>query len=198
MAALSALFRWILPYTPACPDPLVETHIVTAARDWCRETRCWRSTETIAVTGTETDIAIAPAGAELFEIDLARFDDNELDPVPYTGQLPEEGIPTQITQASPGTVMLLPAGQAGTLKVSVYLMPAIDADALPDDLINRFGEFIAHGALAGLLGVPGQPYSNPAQAEYFRKLFQGRQAAAFNQNRRGQQRAPVRSRSYGF
>lgn len=191
-----AFFRWIAPYAPSCPDPVMERHVIDATRSFCEATRCWRATDSIAITGDEEQILCVDASATLFEIEQARFNERDLEPVSYTQvRRDDEGEPRLIAQVNPQAVILSPHGEAGTLTISMFLKPAQDAQSLPDFLFEQFGEFIAQGALATILSIPNLPYSNPGLAAYNAARFQQAKDSRFAFHRRGQQRAPVRTRA---
>lgn len=195
----SDFFRWIMPYAPACADPVAEIHVISAAREWCEATRCWREKECFPVTGEEDAVLCVPPYASLFEIEFARFNEVELERVAYSdAALDVCGQPRQITQVQPQSVALAPRGECGTLTISMFLEPAQDADVLPDFLYESWGQIIAQGALGSLLIIPDQPFSNPGLAAYNAGLFQTAKDRNFHHNRRGQQRAPLRTKPQYF
>ncbi len=199
MREAADFFRWIIPYAPACAEPTVEAHLITAARSFCEATRCWRETDDLPLTGEEDEVVCVPPYASLFEIDFARFNGQALDRVAYAdAQLRQCGIPHQITQVQPQSIALAPRGTCGTLTISMFLEPAQDTDILPDFLFEQFGQIIAQGALGTLLLIPDQPFSNPSLGTYNAGLFARAKDSRFNYHRRGQQRAPVRSKSSYF
>jgi hypothetical protein len=188
--------RWVLPYATACPEPIAEQHIIDAARAFCKATRCWRFQTTIVLVGTETDIPCAPDNATLYEIESASFRGEPLDRVSFSEELfRDEGLPVAITQSAPMSIRLAPRAQAGALSLSLYLMPKATATDVPDFLFDLHGQVIAQGALSTILALPALPFSNPQQAGYYGALFQQAKDAGFNLNKRGQQRAPTRTRA---
>jgi hypothetical protein len=195
MADLVAFLRWVLPYAVACPEPIAEAHVRDAVRDFCASTRCWRRVQTTVLVGTETEIIVAPAGANLHELEDASFNDKPLTPVAYddaTFDYPVE--PYQITQINPTSFVLAPKFWPGTVKISAFMKPSQAAIDVPDFILDQYGQHIGHGALSTILAIPEQPFSNPQMAGYYRQLFQDAKDANFNANRRGQQRARTRTR----
>lgn len=198
MREAADFFRWVMPYASTCPDPVAERHIIDAARDFCEATRCWREKDEFAVSGEEDEVLCVPPYASLHEIEYARFDGRPLDRVAYADALPcGAGLPSQITQVQPQSVMIAPRA-CGTLEISMFLVPAQDADVLPPFLYEQFGQKIAQGALGTLLMIPDQPFTNPSLGAYNANLFRQSKERAFSHNRRGQQRAPLRTRSSFF
>ena len=192
-----AFYRWIMPSAPTCPGPTADVHIITAARAFCEATRCWREIDCIDVTGEEDEILCVPPYASLLEIENARLGGRRLDRVSFgEARLGDEGDPYQITQMQPQSVALAPRGGCGgKLHISMFLKPAQNAQVLPDFLFEQYGETIAQGALATLLTIPDQPFTNGPLAMLNDRKFQQAKDSGFNLNRRGQQRAPVRTRS---
>ena len=56
----------------------------------------------------------------------------------------------------------VPAGSE--IRLRVVLEPTRDATALPDHVLDLYGETIANGTIASLMLLPGQPFSNPQMA----------------------------------
>jgi hypothetical protein len=196
--APASFLRWILPHAVACADTVAEAYVVSAARDFCGATRCWRETDTITLNGTEGDIVCVPVDATLIDIEQASIDGRVLDPVPYReARLNEEGLPFQITTVQPNAVRVAPRG-AGQLTISMFLMPSQAAATLPHILFERWGEEIADGALGRILDIPNQPFTDPRAAADRRARFQAAKDRAFNQSIRGQHRGPARARPSFF
>lgn len=196
MRMLDAFYAWVMPYAPACAEPTADTHIIAAARDFCQATRCWREKDCIDISGDEDEILCVPPYASLMEIEAASIDGRPLHRVQFAdARLGECGEPEQITQIQPNSIALAPRGRCGgKLSVSMFLMPAQNAQVVPDFLHEQYGQIIAQGALSTLLAIPEQPFSNGSLATYNAGLFQRAKDARFNLNVRGQQRASVRTR----
>ncbi|MCE7797857.1 hypothetical protein LWE61_14995 [Sphingobium sufflavum] len=196
MADPTDFFRWILPSATTAPEPTVSAHVIDAAQDFCKRTRCWRSRHSITLDGTETDIPCTPEDAVLIDIESSAFDGRPLGKTRYSdAEFGDDGMPWAITQRSPAALQLVPRAQPGKLELSLFLMPAPLADELPDFLRDLHGRDIANGALGTLLAIPNQPFSNPALAAHHISLFERAMDKGFNLSIRGQQRAPARAKS---
>lgn len=193
MRDLADFLRWIMPYASACPEPVAEAQILLAARDFCTATRCWRFVDTITVLEDEPEIVCVAPDATLFEIEAASFNGRPLERVAYIDIRDDGGMPYQITQADMNSVRINPH-QAGSLSLSMFLQPAQHSSQLPDFLYDQWAEKIADGALAGILELPGQPFTDMTAAAYRRARFEQAKSSNFNVSKRGQQRAPVRTR----
>lgn len=204
MIDLDVFLPRILPYAPGCPEPTAFASIIKAAQTFCERTRLWRDCDKFNVTPTSCNVVCAPNGAELFEIESARFNGKKLEPISLadldtkhpTWRQMSAGEAHWITQISPGSVLLVPTC-TGTLELSTFLRPAEDADQLPD-LFSQYTQDIADGALADILMLPAQSFSNPQMAQFYSLRFDNRISDLFNRTIKGQQRAPTRSRARFF
>jgi hypothetical protein len=208
MRALSDFFPWIMPFAPNCPDPIAEQYLRVAADEFCTRTRSWREIETIDVRGDEQEIICVPPQATLMEIEDAWWDKQwRLRRVPYADIRPDllpaydpanpppsANVPEVISQAGPNGVVVAPRSR-GCLRVNMFLKPAPDADELPDYLFDQFAQPLSSGALSWILMLPGQPFTNPQQAQLFASDFNAICDRHFGYNIRGQQRAPARTRA---
>lgn len=197
MRDIPDFLRWVMPYASSCPEPVAEAQILAAARDFCAATRCWRFVDTIAVRDDTPEILCVPPQATLFEIEEAAFDGRKLERVSYIDTSEAAGDPYQISQADMNSVRINPHA-AGSLKLSIFLQPAQHADALPDILYDRWAEQIADGALARILELPGLAFTDLNNAAYRRARFEDAKSSNFNISKRGQQRAPSRTRARFF
>ncbi|MED5545699.1 MAG: hypothetical protein VYD90_10655 [Pseudomonadota bacterium] len=196
MRELLDFLPFVRPYAPAVPEPVAEAQVRNAAREFCEATKCWRIIDTIPVRGDEIEVLCVPPQATLHELERAIFNKVQLAPIAADQVDPEEeGDPHSIFQIQPNTVSITPRGASGFLTVSMFLKPSQDAEVLPAFLLDQWGEAIGHGALARILELPNQPYTDPNAAMRHRALFERAKDSNFNASVRGQQRAPRRSRS---
>lgn len=201
-------FTDILPhiaqYAPGVADPTAFYGIRQAAIDFCERTRLWRYADDFDITGTEDECITTPYGSVLYEVELAQFNDQNLCPK-TTAWLDENclgwrkgtltGQPQYITQTSPNTLRVVPA-QAGHLALQLWLKPSDDAVELPDFMVDSHRKVLAHGALAYILAMPNQPFTNPQMANNFGALFQGKLDTLMRASSRGQQRGRTRTRAH--
>lgn len=204
----------ILPYCVQCPHPVAEQYVRLAAIEFCERTRAWRYIVT-AEMDANNEAIIAPDYATIHEIENAWWNgDTQLEPTQFTEALPSDltatdtvGTPSYITQMNPNTVTILPFAE-GTLRLTVFLKPrsgtlyGTDAglalrnyyNQVPEFLWVQHAEAIANGALARILNIPEQPYTDPVMAAQFRARFDAVLDAKFASNIRGQHRARKRSK----
>lgn len=210
---LSAFLHLVLPFAKGAPDPLAEGMLRQAAIEFCEKTRCWRHIVTMPLAASNRTI-VAPNLTTIHEFEEARWNGIELTPVAFTDADVNEmtgktaiGSPQFITQIQPGQVSVYPF-QTGTLRVSMFLKPrhgqayGVDAtdpladayNVVPEFMLSQHGETIAYGALARLLAIPNEPFTNPELAMTFAAIFQQKSGAHMGRNMRGQQRAPIRTK----
>lgn len=201
MRDIEDLLPNVLPYAPGCAEPTAVQHLRDAAVRFCERTRCWRFIDTFQTTGEHHEILVVPSDAVLFEIEWAKFNNRELEAVSPQAATwhNQDGYtePRYITQVNPNCVSLEPHA-VGELVISMFLKPAPTALEIPAFMICDFGRALADGALATLLLLPNQPFTNPQLAMVFETKFQQALDRNFALNMRGQQRAPKRTKSNNF
>lgn len=169
MRQFSDLFPLIVPHVPGAPEPLIRAHCALAARQLCSNLRCWSEwLEPVQAQapGTEYDLE-APLGAHVILVEavtvngrdghLAAWRTYKVDPALAGGDL--------VVPVSHAVFRLggnVPPG--AEIRLRVVLEPTRDAVAVPDHVLDLYGEAIADGAIASLMLLPGQPFSNPQMA----------------------------------
>lgn len=202
MTELDVFLPKIMPYAPTCPEPSAFACIIKAAQEFCERTRLWRDEDTFTLTPTSCNVVCAPEGADLFEIESAYVDGNKLEPISIAdldAKHPrwreyDTGQGQWITQIEHGSVIVVPRCR-GTLRLSTFLRPAEGADQLPDFLARLHATCIADGALAEILMLPGQPFTDPSRAQFYSMRFENKLSALATSTIKGQQRAPARVRA---
>lgn len=206
MKPLEDLLPRILPRVPNCAEPLALQAIRTAAMEFCERSRLWRSQDAFTITADDDYAAVCvPYGAVLFEIESARFAGLPLDPVSISwldGNIVGWRTKTAtaakwLTQTEPDTVRVVPAAE-GELDLSLILKPSDEAEYLPDWMIQSHGRTLADGALAEIMMLPGQPFTNPNLSDYHRNRFDQELAKLTGANIKGQQGAPMRTKPHFF
>ena len=214
MKRTSAFLPLILPFCPECPDFLAEQHARFAAIEFCERSRAWRHIVTVEIPAGSAGVGVmvAPDTAAIHEIEFAEINGRKLTPVQFsTIDGTGAGQADYITQTAPGEVRVVPF-EPGTLKVSVFLKPltasqyGTDAarplfdryNVVPDFLVDMHGHTIAAGALAKLLSIRNEPWSDAKEALRYEARFREKLDSAFRWNMRGQQRAPQRVKPRWF
>lgn len=204
MKDIAEFLPHIYQYAPGCSAPTAYFGIRQAAIDFCERTRLWRYEDDFDIPGNDVEGITTPYGSVLHEIELIQFGGENLTPK-TTAWLDEHcrgwranemaGQPCYVVQTEPNTLRVVP-WQAGHINLFLWLKPAQDATDLPDFIVDQYRETIAHGALARILAMPGQPFTNEALAASFGALFGGKLDALMRASSRGQQRGRTRTRAH--
>lgn len=216
MKDIELLLPRVLEKAPACPEPTALRHLRDAAIEFCRRTRIWRSSDDFTIAAEDDcETVAAPQGAVIYEITNARFvatpedDEEEADATSGTdleavtidwldkerpGWRDEEGSPIYLTQSAPDTVRVVPKPEdGGTLTLELILLPTIDAEQVPDVLIDSYSREIADGAIGSVLLLPAE-FGNPELGALHAGLFERALGRFADRIPRGQQRAKRRTR----
>jgi hypothetical protein len=162
-----------------CPIPIAVQGILYAAIEFCERTRCWRNTQTRTVNAGVQNIILSPEDDGLImDVDAVTFAGNLLSPV--TRDIAEQmrlsnplGTPEVYYRPNPETISLAPAPDAsGTLSLVMYLAPLRNATSLPRMLFDLYWDAIEPGALWRLMKIPNRPWSDPAQAGFYKQEFE--------------------------
>lgn len=153
-----------------------------------------------------------PPLTAIHEFEYAELNGRPLDPIQFsTMNASRRGAARYITQIAPGVVTLVPF-EAGVLEMSVFLKPAgnvqygTDAatplfdryNVVPDFYLSMHGQALAAGALARILSIPDEPWTDKQEAMKYGAMFSEKLDSAFRANMRGQQRAPIRTKPRWF
>jgi hypothetical protein len=215
MTDLEDFLPKILPFAPGCPEPTAFEHLRNAAQDFCEETRLWRFDDTFTF-GDDPNIVCAPQGSVIHEFERCDYNGYKLEPRSLdwlddhypdwrSDTNAEPGDPVWFTQICLDTVRLVPApslvdpdNPPGTVHVWLRLKPSDDCDQLPDFLASQYSNLISWGALANILMLPNQTFSNPNMAAYFQGKFDQGIGRKSKMQSIGQQRAPIRTKANFF
>ncbi|MBA3622863.1 MAG: hypothetical protein H0W48_00030 [Methylibium sp.] len=175
---LDDLHPWVLPFVPDCPSQTVNHHLLQAAIEFCSRTLVWKERlDTVLADGFSTRYTLALDD----QIDIAKI---------YTVQvgLDEATVVESLDGAQrvrDGTSVRLawtdnrrdinvhpvPA-DAEEISVVAALKPARTAFSLPDVVFVHHMDDVANGALARLLSMPKQTWSDLNLAQMAGARFQ--------------------------
>lgn len=188
MASIDVLFEGVLSDAPGVPLELARQHLMRSAIDLCKRSLAWSvwSDPILLVEDQHTYSITLPADSVLV---IVR--DIQIDGVP-------DGLPgldfREITRRFPSwrdqkstpdcwvipergadSVRLVP--MPGPMDGDVYLhiraafQPTRESRVLPDWLIEERFDDLCAGAKATLLVIPGQEWSNPSLAAFYKATF---------------------------
>lgn len=183
---LLAFSPYVLPFAEECPDATMLHHVRQAAIEFFRKTGVWvGALQPLDGDGTTVGFpAQGPADAKvsrLLSVMVRRaghgperinvmseagaadqIDGGSLTPVAWMG-------------ADRGLLYVHPAQQLGaTITAEASFKPSEQSASIPDAMFEHYAQDIALGALATLLGVPGQPWTNERAASEKAAAFRSR------------------------
>lgn len=175
------------------PDPTVTLYLRRAAKQFCQDSAIWTvnlGSAPVAPPDTEEELRIAvpstrfvlPEQSYLNAIAQVRIDRDTVDGAEYRYDLP-----TATLILEPGTVQ-----RDSTLYVDAVLETADNATEIPDFIARRWSEGIADYAIAEMLMMPEQEWSNPMLAAAFKAKYDARLAEATVSKARGGSKRRIR------
>lgn len=191
MAAITDFFPRLLPYVPACPDPVAQQALVDSAIHFCEKSLAYRYTP----DPVQTEAGISqydfdlPASTDISRIIWLKIDGYEVADVAQeqlrTLRDRDDTKPTRyyVTQnESEALINLHPTpDDVYDLTMSLALRPTRNATRVEDDLYTYWQDAIIAGALYRLMQIPDQPFSDPVNAAFY-----GRRAAVLTNNARNE------------
>jgi hypothetical protein len=181
MATPDDFFPYIQPSLTSCPNQIARQAVMSSAIELCEDAQVWttRAAPVPLVYGQAAYAITPPADARQVAVlnvwdaqtELKGKSFNEMTAL-VPGWQTVVGHPLYFVtdEIDDGfEVYPLPdAGAAGTSLIPrVAWAPSKDATTLPDVLLSRFVDSVAFGALARLMIMPRQPWSDPALAQYY-------------------------------
>jgi len=157
-----------------------------AARQFCHESRWLRFTLRDCLTEIDQAIYNFGSDADLEVIGIkaisARNSTGQGNQAPWNlraspqgGWLPTppNGAPIRYAYIPNGAIALNPPpNKVYVLDVTLVLQPVLNCNSVPDTLLARYDQVLQKGALAYLLEIKGQPWSDPQGALLKRAEFQ--------------------------
>lgn len=180
MALWSAFSPWIRPSVAGCPDPVIERAICDAAIEFCELTQAFvERTKFATKVGAATYEVMSDSGIPGMVTGVT-LNTRVLPPV-YIDALTnargeawqdDTGAPTNYLADFEDQVRVYPTpDKAETGTMTLATRPSRSDTGWDDRLYERYGETIADGALARLLGQTGVPWSDANAALYKRQCF---------------------------
>ena len=196
-----------------CPTPTLIRAYVDAARDFCGQARWLRDTlapfntaaGTAGYTLTPTDDDTEIIGVRQIRAETTTGEVWDVRTLDETQRNLNAGPNPPRTYAyGPESAISLYYTPDGvySLTVTAQVQPIGSATTVPDELDRKWGRVIQAGALAYLLDVPGQQWTNPARGQLYRREFQAGINNAKADEQRGYNTGSVRAKrrlfvSYG-
>ena len=169
------------PYVGDCPIPLVTARTKEAAREFFEESRSWvESVSAVVDDGALTSIDDLPAGVVVVALSEARDTSNgkALRKVESEEWIDNNKINNTIAVNLSGELVVKNIQGNRNLAVKFFVKPGLSGSTVPDYLLDRWGEFIAAGAVARLQAQPGVKWSNPNEVAFHLGRFRAGIATA--------------------
>lgn len=206
---LSSLLPDIAQVCRKAPDATMIRALNRAAREFCKQTRWLRSSlqgttapgQSLYSMGSDPDLEVIGIRA----MSAARQSGNTS---PWTVRVssPElwqpgisQGAPLRFAYVPEGQFALNPVpDQVYDLLVTIVMQPTLGCTSVPSEILVRWDRALKAGALAYLLEIPGQPWTDPAQAQLKQRDFQASINNARADEQREYQTGPVTARRRQF
>ena len=177
MAALSDFNQLVRIFVPGAPDPTIEFAVREAARRFC--SLSWFARRTISVTlvlDQETyTLTASSAEEEIVGVHAVEFRERPLGPTKPELVATSAGTPRAF-YFEPSTYLTLDpypdsdsAGEA--ILVRIATQPTLTTETIADDIVREYRQCIANGAIAWLLNVPKQPWTDQQMGQNMERKF---------------------------
>lgn len=173
MKPVSDFFSRVLPYVPGCPEPTAAQALVDAAIVFCEDTMVVRNQlDTFStVVGQDAYELDVPLQQQVSRVLTVFVDDTPLPSWTAQGTPPSDDArnrPMAFYTTRSNSEFLLrlypTPDKVYAVKVVAALRPTRTATQLEDDLSSLWSDAVISGALARLMAVPSQPFTNPGEA----------------------------------
>ncbi len=166
MANFDRLLSLTRPFVRNCPDVILTQWLIISAQEFCRKTRYLRDSFIIPTTANQSyyDLIARNPDEEVSGVNTAQYGDYPLNPrAPL--EVPQlSGRPFWYWYYPSEEIYIGPAPEVSSdssLAVDVFLQPRTGATTISDQLLLRFDQGIAHGAIWRLFSMPGAGWANP-------------------------------------
>lgn len=190
MAAISDFLPYVLPYVTGCSELLAEQMIRDVCIDFCTKSLVVQQ-RIPAITSTvgEYEYEFEELSGELrvHMVMQAWYDGNELDVRGMDAVTPEpvDGLPTALFQIDNTSFQLNRKPEvAGSIEIRAAVAPLRTATEVPDVLLNDYAYEIGQGAIARLLRIPKQVFTDVQSSLLNEKEYEkARNAAQLKANK---------------
>lgn len=156
---------------PGCPEVTIERVLRDVVRQLYRENAIWTYWDPAATIGTDGLLVLTlPTDSEVVEVRKIRTSNDEISPrnidsLAYYDHDDGDASPVAINVNGTWTVRPPPV-EATSAKVLVQLAPIYGATQIADVVGQRDRQLYEHSALARILAMPKQRWTDPNMANY--------------------------------
>lgn len=199
MQALSKFYPFTLPYVMGAPDAALDQAILSTCIDFCSRTLIVQSVSTYDLVAGVSEYEVdVESGARLVKILKVFTSGRLLKPTTVEDVKSAEALTTGASGA-PQTYFTMTPNEAGFvlyptpdavvtggLVVRAAVAPTRSATSVADVLFEDWADTIGAGAAARLLGLPRQPFTDPASAAALSQQYESAVLSASVESRIGQ------------
>jgi hypothetical protein len=168
---------------PGIPLPLLYRVVREIGRELCRRGRLWMVTQEIELDGsTSYTLDEIPTCGMLHDIASVTLDGCPV--VSLSASALDRPGDLRYTRSG-STITLNQAEESGTLAVQMVLIPATDADSLPEELWDEWQEAVDSGVKTRCLAMPKRPWTDFGSAEFYKRLYEAELGRAVVYGRAG-------------
>lgn len=177
MAALSDFNQLIRTYLPGAPDPTIEFATRRAARRFCSLSWFARRSISVTLVSGQAVYTLSPTSEdeEIVGVHAVEFDDNPLDPTKPELVNTSSGTPKVFYFEPEEALTLNPVPDSGvdgdSISVRIAVQPTRTTSTIADDIVREYEQCIADGAIAWIMAMPKQPWSDPQGAQMMERKF---------------------------
>lgn len=164
--------------TPDALDTTIKRAVVFAVQEFFRGSEAWRYKETVAVDASAKEYALAiPSETFIFALADANITPSHGGRYSLAHTLIEridmleQCRPSMVAFSGQDTVVLDGVDGDYSLDITVKVQPTREVEEVPDDIANKFFEYIRAGALMRLLLMPNKPWSDSRAAANHQATF---------------------------
>lgn len=193
MADLSDFSQLVRIFVPGAPDNAIEFAVRESARRFCSLSWFARRSITVTMEGDQPSYALTPSSnaEEIIGVHAVERDEKPLHPTKPELVVTSEGTPNEWYFEPSATLVLNPYPDASmdgeTILVRIATQPTLTAETIADDIVREYRQCIANGAIAWLLAVPKQPWTDPQMGQNMERKFLAQCMRAKEAALRGQQ-----------
>lgn len=176
MANLSDLRKEVKLHANNCPDITIDYALIRALRNFCRESRYYRTTINVnQVSGTSSYTIVPVDGSEVIDVEYVELENNnKLYPLTEEEASRTDGSVTGFYFYPPNVLSVYPQPTENVtngIEIRAVLMPPESTTTIPDAVYRNFKETIVSGALSYILSMQNEAWSNEKLASFKTQEF---------------------------
>jgi hypothetical protein len=166
---------------PKCPAPVINRHLHRAARELCRSSLAWTAiipAESVVASSFPMEI-VDSSSTRVIKILSVRCNDLQLElsdvateEIMSDAWRSSTGVPLRFVEESPGQLLIVPLpDEECSVEVEVAIEPASSSMEISESLLLDCEDTLVAGTVHRLCMIPGQPWSSPELAAYYKGEF---------------------------